>query len=262
MKLPNVWFDPIDRQLIPPDLKKLDRAPRRLMDVLLKGSTSSDRDSAYKQWHLDFCLSPTAFQSESQNAKDAWVAGTKFRQTKLSSPFDPLAVASLTDGNVTLPSSTVFRSIGYRSMPLPGFTGLGIPHDEQSGVITNDGMGRILRDVRTTGAAMIREPFPGLYCSGWVKTGPTGVIVSTMADAFSTADAIVEDWLSKRPFLGSAVTSAGPDGWTGLSHQLSHAQVVKWDDWVRIDKAERERGRASGKEREKFTNVQDMLEAT
>ena len=33
----------------------------------------------------------------------------------------------------------------------------------------------------------------GLYCSGWVKHGPVGVIVTTMNEAFATAEKIVED---------------------------------------------------------------------
>lgn len=34
----------------------------------------------------------------------------------------------------------------------------------------------------------------GLYCSGWVKTGPVGVILTTMSNAFETAEAIVDDY--------------------------------------------------------------------
>ena len=34
----------------------------------------------------------------------------------------------------------------------------------------------------------------GLYCSGWVKRGPTGVIVNTMNDAFATAYCILKDF--------------------------------------------------------------------
>ena len=34
----------------------------------------------------------------------------------------------------------------------------------------------------------------GLYCSGWVKTGPVGVIATTMNNAFETAEAILEDY--------------------------------------------------------------------
>jgi len=33
----------------------------------------------------------------------------------------------------------------------------------------------------------------GLYCSGWIKRGPAGVIATTMNDAFETAKVIVED---------------------------------------------------------------------
>ena len=33
----------------------------------------------------------------------------------------------------------------------------------------------------------------GLYCSGWVKRGPVGVIVDTMNDAFATGATISDD---------------------------------------------------------------------
>ena len=34
----------------------------------------------------------------------------------------------------------------------------------------------------------------GLYCSGWVKTGPVGVILTTMNKAFETAESILDDF--------------------------------------------------------------------
>lgn len=34
---------------------------------------------------------------------------------------------------------------------------------------------------------------PGLYCSGWVKTGPTGVIATTMNNSFDTARSLMDD---------------------------------------------------------------------
>lgn len=33
----------------------------------------------------------------------------------------------------------------------------------------------------------------GVYCAGWLQTGPVGVILSTMTDAFTTANYILED---------------------------------------------------------------------
>jgi len=35
--------------------------------------------------------------------------------------------------------------------------------------------------------------YVGLYCSGWVKRGPVGVLATTMNDAFETGKIIVED---------------------------------------------------------------------
>lgn len=36
-------------------------------------------------------------------------------------------------------------------------------------------------------------PSAGLYCSGWLKTGPTGVIATTMNNSFDTARSLMED---------------------------------------------------------------------
>ena len=35
--------------------------------------------------------------------------------------------------------------------------------------------------------------FLGLYCSGWVRNGPVGVIATTMNDAFQTGELVVQD---------------------------------------------------------------------
>lgn len=45
-----------------------------------------------------------------------------------------------------------------------------------------------MRDVENCGSCLA-----GLYCSGWVKRGPVGVIANTMSDAFETADSILAD---------------------------------------------------------------------
>ena len=43
--------------------------------------------------------------------------------------------------------------------------------------------------------------FIGLYCSGWVKTGPVGVILNTMNNAFETAENIVKDYTEGEELL-------------------------------------------------------------
>ena len=264
MKLSDVGFHPVDSSLIPSDPKSLPRAPRRLMELMLKGSPSS-AETTSKSWSLDFCLTPKEFQPSPTTPEQ--VGSTVFEQTTLSDPFDPNAYALGTGTLTTLPSSAVFRSIGYKSTALPEFSDLGIPFDERRGVISHDGLGgRVLHEGRGRDASVSLDgttTFPGLYCAGWVKRGPTGVIASTMEDAFATADAIAEDWNArKRPFLNFGGGGGGKvDGWEGVQRDVGvdTKRVVDWAGWRKIDDAERERGRLSGRERDKFTKTADML---
>lgn len=256
MKLHKVGFHPVDMSLMPEEISKLPRARRRLMDVLVKGSTTRV-DHAEKSWSLDFCLSPTEFNG----TVDGKVESTTFQRTSLASPFDPASsVQNLTE-KLQIPSSIVFRSIGYKSVALPGFSEAGIPFDDRKGVIRNDGFGRVLRTSQNTNS---KDPaqtttLAGLYCAGWVKRGPTGVIASTMEDAFLTGDAIAADWTAEAPFLNTE----NNHGWEGLRTEVDKdkCQVIQWTDWTKIDKAERERGLLVGKEREKFTSTDEMLAA-
>ncbi|XP_044721966.1 uncharacterized protein HRG_04881 [Hirsutella rhossiliensis] len=241
MKLPNVAFHPVQRSLIPDDVRGLPRVPRRLMEVLIKGSHAPST-STPKSWSLDSCLSPKRFLA--RNGMPPAVASTEFDVTSLAAPFDPQSRETATGDTLTLPSDIVIRSVGYRAVGLAGFAEAGIRFEEGRGVLDHDGLGRPLR---------------GLYCAGWIKTGPTGVIATTMHDAFATGDAVIQDWQSGR-FLGSnQVGAAG--GWEAVRQAVgpSAALFVSWDEWRKIDLAERERGERKGKQREKFTGTADML---
>ncbi|CAK7269246.1 NADPH-adrenodoxin reductase [Sporothrix epigloea] len=256
-KLPGVGLHGFDHaSLLPPSLKDLPRAQRRLMEVVAKGSITPLKE-AKKTWSLDFCLAPKQF-SASDTVKDR-VASATFERTRLTDPFDSNAHVEHTDELVDVPAQLIFRSIGYRSKALTGFDELGIPFDDRRGVILNDGFGRVLRDVRSPDASMTTRPYPGFYCAGWVKRGPTGVIASTMEDAFTTADAIVNDWQSETPFLAGSKEDRG--GWDGVRAEVdtTGAKVVSWADWQKIDQVEVSRGQQLGKPRSKFTRTEDML---
>ncbi|KAF4982921.1 hypothetical protein FZEAL_1549 [Fusarium zealandicum] len=258
MKLSQVGFMPLNRSLIPEDIKSLPRASKRLMEVLVKGSPTPT-EAASKLWSLDSCLSPKHFLGNQEAPSK--VASTEFDVTELSSPFDPKASVKTTGKTTILPSDVVFRSVGYKSVALPGFAEIGIQFDERRGIVDNDGLGRVTRMVSDANAEGVQnERVPGVYCAGWVKRGPTGVIASTMQDAFITGDAITADWLSGSHFLNASDESS-VSGWESLRQDIGPAasRAVAWDDWRRIDQAERERGQRNGKEREKFTNAEEML---
>ncbi|KAL4726801.1 NADPH-adrenodoxin reductase [Fusarium chlamydosporum] len=258
MNLKDVAFLPLDRTLIPENLKALPRASKRLMEVLVKGSPTP-HDVASKIWSLDSCLSPKHFLGNQNDPSK--VASTEFDITELASPFDPKSSVKATGETKILASDVVFRSVGYKSIALPGFAEIGIQFDERRGIVDNDGLGRVTRMVSDAHAGDAHnERVPGVYCAGWVKNGPTGVIASTMQDAFATGDAIVHDWLSGSQLLNDP-ESGSVTGWEGLRQDAgpTTCRAVAWDDWRKIDRAERERGKKVGKEREKFTNTKAML---
>ncbi|KAI0888843.1 nucleotide-binding domain-containing protein [Annulohypoxylon maeteangense] len=255
MNLPGVGFRQVKRSLIPDQISALPRAPRRLMDILVKGS-ASPFDSAPKKWSLDFCLSPTEFLA----GPGRYVDSTVFEKTSMVLPFYPSTGVSGTGERVEIPSSVVFRSIGYKSAALPGFEKAGISFNDRNGIIDNDGMGRVLQAKSDeSNDQQKRSHVPGVYCAGWVKRGPTGVIASTMEDAFSTGDAIASDWNAGVPFLEGENNA----GWEALREgvQVGQSKAIHWDDWQRINKAEKLRGSWIGKEREKFLSATEMTEA-
>ncbi|KAL8765237.1 MAG: hypothetical protein Q9209_007630 [Squamulea sp. 1 TL-2023] len=253
MKLPSVAFKPIDQALIPPNVTSLPRTAKRLTKLLIEGSTSA-MAYAEKSWSLDFLLSPERFLPASGTSLPQ-LETIEFAKTQLvgSDPFDSAARVEITADHHSVSTSLAFRSIGYQSEALPGMNDLGIHFDTMRGIITNDYYGRLLspmQDVNT------ERPLPGMYCAGWVKRGPAGVIANTMEDSFATAEAIIADWNDNATFL------SGGNGWESLKEVMSAKGVrtVSWDDWLKIDVAEKARGKLLGKEREKFTNTRDILE--
>ncbi|KAG5999952.1 hypothetical protein E4U21_006094 [Claviceps maximensis] len=256
MRLSHAAFHPVDRTLIPHDIPTLPRASRRLMELILEGSAKSLNDTP-RSWYLDYCLSPSHFIEH--KSLPATVASTKFNVMQLSRPLDPTSKSFATGQTIQLPSDIVFRSVGYRSAPLPEFPGIGIQYDEARGVVMNDGLGRVTRthvDANTS----FSKHLPGVYCAGWVKRGPTGVIASTMQDAFMTGEAIVQDWKSGIKFLRSE-RDGKAQGWEGLKNEseVCAELAVSWNQWLQIDRAEKQRGKERGKQREKFSSIKDML---
>lgn len=274
MQLPFVAFDPIPQDLFPPEdvMSVLPRAQRRLTQLLAKGSTN-DPAAATKTWSLDFLLVP-----ECLNWSPIYpypLSHVRFSRNELD-PADPYTPTSkvipkyLSSGKraqVDIPASTFFRSVGYKSLSLPGLQeDLGIQFDAQRGVIPNDGFGRVTSPADTGDHHRLPDGsllshLPGLYCAGWVKRGPTGVIATTMTDAFSTADTVVADMAGQHPILHSPGRSTGL-GWDGVREEAEKRglRTTNWKDWERIDGIERERGQKKGKLRDKFGRVEEMLE--
>ncbi|CAM9795659.1 unnamed protein product [Scytosiphon promiscuus] len=151
----------------------------------------------------------------------------------------------------------VLGSIGYRCLPVEG-----VPYDERNSVIAND-RGRV-------------PGMPGMYCSGWARRGPSGIIGTNIADARSVVAAIVEDISREQLASGgkaddrrglSSVVGDRQNGAPGLlgsriaeGADMKRVQIVDWDGYQRIDRDEIARGAARGKPREKIVDFGEMLD--
>jgi len=270
MNLSSVGFQPVDNTLLPTAdwisaLPRLEQRKYRFSSLLAKGSSSS-YESAPRTWALQSLLSPSKFTaSESRPGHVGGVTSTVNRFIDHNKRFESSAKVTATEETKHLDVSLAFRSIGYKSTAIPGLTNeLGVPFDERTGTIPNDAYGRVV-DAMQGPQTPRPDHIPGYYCAGWVKRGPTGVIASTMDDAFASADTVLNDWEAGMEFLDSSSSKAQAGdgrGWDGVVQDPSISESVRrvsWEDWKRIDEEERRRGRAKGKPREKFLSTKDML---
>jgi ferredoxin--NADP+ reductase len=171
------------------------------------------------------------------------VAMRLVKNTLVATPTGALQ-AKATDQFEELPVGLVFRSVGYRGVPLPG-----VPFHEKWGVILNE-KGRVL-DPET------QQPIIGEYTAGWIKRGPSGVIGTNKPDAAETVTLMVEDLARGNILHPSHPEPSAAD----VLIRRRQPNCVSWEDWVRLDKLEVAKGRAVERPRVKFTHVADMLAA-
>jgi ferredoxin--NADP+ reductase len=172
-----------------------------------------------------FCVSPVEIRGEGR------VEEVEVVHNELVADASGGVRAVPTERHETIPCGLVFRSVGYRGVALPG-----VPFDEELGVIPND-RGRVEA---------------GLYCAGWIKRGPTGVIGTNKKDATETVELLLEDarsGLLRRESderLESLVAERG-------------VEVVAYGGWEAIDLEERTRGEPHGRPRIKLCTWDELL---
>lgn len=183
------------------------------------------------------------------------VCAVRVERNRLVERADGYLSAEGTGEMETLPCGMLIRSVGYRGAPVPG-----VPFDERTGTVPNDG-GRVL--ARTGGG----EAVPGEYVVGWAKRGPSGVIGTNKADAAATVALMREDRdagvVTGSLPKGADPVEAKPGHETDLA-ALLEGRGVHWVDnagWERLDACETALGKAQGRPRVKFCTVRDMLQA-
>lgn len=216
-----------------------DRADVRKVEIIQELSRRQPSGKS-KRLTLRFLVSPTELIDDG----NGHVKQMKLVQNELYATDAGSLRPRATDRTETLDVGLVFRSIGYRGVPLPG-----VPFHESWGVIPNDG-GRVL-DSAT------KEPVLGQYTAGWIKRGPTGVIGTNKPDAAETVENMLTDAREGRTLSPTHATAEA------VTQLLDDRQVrpVSFADWKRLDELELARGKEEGRPRVKFTRIEDMLDA-
>ena len=174
---------------------------------------------------LRFLVSPVELLGDERGR----VRAIRLMQNRLVERNGSLA-AEPTGATEEIPVGLVFRSVGYRGVPIPG-----VPFDDRRGIVPNDG-GRVLDPA---GGSL-----PGIFVAGWIKRGPSGVIGTNKPDAAETADAILADAREGRlpqPVAGRAALD-------GLLRARA-PEALSWEDWIRLGAHEAALGKAAGRPR-------------
>jgi ferredoxin--NADP+ reductase len=199
----------------------------------LRGLCGPAPEGTARRLIFHFCLSPERLEGEAGR-----VGKIVFRRNTLrGNPFEQTAAP--TEELFGIDCGLVFSSVGYRGQPLER-----LPFDFRRGVVPNR-KGR----VECNGA-----PVDGLYVTGWLKRGPTGIIGTNRADSIETVQQILED-LPRRIPRTQGIRRHLLD-----SLSLRNIIVIGLHEWLKINAAERAGGIKAGKPREKLTRVTEMID--
>jgi ferredoxin--NADP+ reductase len=229
-------LDPAELELDPASEAELEGASnvvQRNMEILRELSVRTPEGKGTTV-RLRFRASPVAVLGDER------VEAIEIARNRLEADESGRIRAVPTEEREVIPCGLVFRSVGYRGVGIPG-----VPYDERSGTIPNEG-GRIVGEDR--------QLVPGLYCAGWIKRGPTGVIGTNKKDAAETVGLLLDD--------ARAGSLAEPSGGS-LDELLAErgVEVVGYEGWERIDAIERARGEEQGRPRVKLCTWDELLAA-
>jgi ferredoxin/flavodoxin---NADP+ reductase len=214
----DVIVDPVDLEGAEPKDTNSERNLEVLREYAQRTPSGKKRRLVLRFFH-----SPTAILG------DDHVTGVELVRNTL----DENLRAVPTGETETLDAGIVFRSVGYRGVAIGG-----VPFDDASGVIPNEG-GRVADRV---------------YAAGWIKRGPSGVIGTNKKDATETVGLLLAD-LRDAPRQGRTF-----DDVEELLRKKNVKHVV-YEGWTAIDERERKAGEALGRPRVKLSTWDELLDA-
>jgi ferredoxin--NADP+ reductase len=230
----DVVVDPADLELDPASQASLehDTNARRNLEVLREYAARQPAGK-HRTLRLRFCVSPVAILGDER------VEAIEIVRNELVADAEGRITAAPTGEREVIPCGLVLRSVGYQGVPLPG-----VPFENGRGTIPNTG-GRVLDEAGGHVA--------GVYCTGWIKRGPSGVIGTNKKDATETAELLLED--AQAGMLGGGADASEVEALLaerGVEH-------VDYAGWEAIDAEERSRGEPLGRPRVKLCGWDELL---
>jgi ferredoxin/flavodoxin---NADP+ reductase len=231
-----IELDPLSRAAVE---RSQDRATQKKVEIL-KEYARREPTGKSRRLTLRFMVSPVELIGDGAGS----VAALRLVRNELYATSTGALQPRATDQFENLPVGLVFRSVGYRGVPLPG-----VPFNDSWGVILND-KGRVL-DPDT------KQPIVGEYTAGWIKRGPTGVIGTNKPDAAETVECMFED-LTR----GAVLEPTRPEAAAAETLvRQRQPNFFSYADWLKLDAIEVSRGRAQGRPRVKLTRLDEILSA-
>ena len=213
--------------------EKSNIASKKIYDQFCEFSKRDADPSKSKNCNFDFLMGPKELIGDTKLEKVILeknnLSGDAFKQS-----------ARGTGETIELETGILFRSIGYRGVPIAG-----VPFHESWGTIPNEN-GRVTNN---DGDIVV-----GLYTAGWIKRGPSGIIGTNRACSVETVQCLLED-------IGKLDGGMEKNGVKAIYSLLDSKNIrhLCYADWKKIDTKEIERGKHQGKPREKYTYINEML---
>ena len=216
-----------------------DRKISRKLEIL-QSMTDTPVSGKSKKLVIRFLVSPVELIDDGTGS----VGSVKLVKNELYKNENGTLRPRATDTFEDLHAGLVFRSVGYRGLPLPG-----VPFNDNWNLILNE-KGRVL-------SSETNSPLTGEYTAGWIKRGPSGVIGTNKADAVETAGCMLEDLAAGKTLQP---VHSSPEAIVNFIKE-QQPDFFSYADWQKLDELEKSNGEALGRPRLKFTDIEAMVAA-
>jgi NADPH-dependent glutamate synthase beta subunit-like oxidoreductase len=184
---------------------------------------------------LRFMLSPSEINMDANGL----ISGMVFNKTIFKGK--PTKLIELPDEKETINCPVIFKSIGYKSLPIFD----DIYFDNKKYIVKND------RGVAYESTGDISN---NIFTVGWVKTGPKGIVDSTLRDSYDTTESIIN------AIEENKIKEKTPNYDYIVSNIRNKGKIpFTYEDWKKVDIFEIEEGKKKNKLREKIIDINKMI---